>query len=55
MKPNTYSIAIHGGAGTILKSAMTSEKEEAYNSALKMALQAGESILKQTGTILMLN
>jgi beta-aspartyl-peptidase (threonine type) len=50
MKPNTYSIAIHGGAGTILKSAMTSEKEEAYNSALKMALQAGESILKQKGS-----
>ena len=27
---NKYAIAIHGGAGTILKSTMTPEKEKAY-------------------------
>ncbi|MEP7147111.1 MAG: isoaspartyl peptidase/L-asparaginase [bacterium] len=34
-------IAIHGGAGTILKSLMTPEKEAAYTKALKEALMAG--------------
>jgi beta-aspartyl-peptidase (threonine type) len=41
------SIAIHGGAGTILKSSMTPEKETAYKSALKNALDAGYEILKK--------
>ena len=41
-----FSIAIHGGAGTILKSNMTPEKEAAYNNALKIALDAGYEVLK---------
>ncbi len=41
------SIAIHGGAGTILKSSMTPEKELAYRNALQKALDAGYSILEQ--------
>jgi beta-aspartyl-peptidase (threonine type) len=41
-----YAIAIHGGAGTILKSTMTPEKELAYKSALQDAISAGENILK---------
>ena len=32
-----FSIAIHGGAGTILRSTMTPEKEKAYQEALKEA------------------
>ena len=40
------SIAIHGGAGTILKSSMTPEKEAAYKNALKIALDAGYEVLK---------
>ncbi len=47
-----YAIAIHGGAGTILKSTMTSEKELAYNTALKDAIEAGEAILKYGGAAL---
>jgi len=47
---NKYAIAIHGGAGTILKSTMTPEKEHAYKSALQDAINAGESILKQGGS-----
>ncbi|MCX6275463.1 MAG: isoaspartyl peptidase/L-asparaginase [Bacteroidetes bacterium] len=40
-----FTIAIHGGAGTILKSSMTIEKENAYNSALQEALETGFQIL----------
>jgi beta-aspartyl-peptidase (threonine type) len=52
MQQNNYSIAIHGGAGTILKSEMTIEKELAYKQALQTALSAGEIILKQKGNAL---
>jgi len=38
---NKLSIAIHGGAGTILKSSMTPEKETAYKNALQSALDVG--------------
>ena len=31
---HTFSIAIHGGAGTILKSEITPELEEAYHTGL---------------------
>ncbi len=39
------SIAIHGGAGTILKSAMTPEKESDYSRALQDALDEGYELL----------
>jgi len=45
-----FALAIHGGAGTILKSQMTKEKESAYNSALLESIQAGEKILKNGGS-----
>jgi beta-aspartyl-peptidase (threonine type) len=47
-----YAIAIHGGAGTILKSSMTVEKESAYKKALQDAIHAGEHILKSGGSSL---
>ncbi|MFT4642748.1 MAG: beta-aspartyl-peptidase (threonine type) [Candidatus Azotimanducaceae bacterium] len=47
---NTFSIAIHGGAGTLVKGMMTPEKELAYRSALKKALDAGYKILKNGGS-----
>jgi len=43
------SIAIHGGAGTLVKGMMTPEKEIAYKNALKVALDKGYSILKNGG------
>lgn len=43
----TYTLTIHGGAGTILRGDMTPEKEEAYRSALDHALQAGYSLLEK--------
>lgn len=45
-----YAIAIHGGAGTILQSTMTPEKELAYKNGLKDAIEAGETILKNGGS-----
>ena len=36
-----YVLVIHGGAGTILKSSMTDEKENAYKAKLTEALKAG--------------
>lgn len=47
---NNFSIAIHGGAGTILKKDMTSEKEVMYKKILKEALDAGIKILEKKGS-----
>lgn len=47
-----YVLVIHGGAGTILKSEMTPEKEKAYTDALNTALEKGEAILKAGGSAL---
>jgi len=49
---SNYSIAIHGGAGTLIKGKMTLEKEKAYRSTLKLALEEGFSILKKKGSAL---
>lgn len=46
----TYSLAIHGGAGTILKENITPEQEAAYHDALACALEAGEAILREGGS-----
>ena len=47
---NRFSIAIHGGAGTLVKGMMTPKKEKAYKTALKNALESGYKILEQGGT-----
>lgn len=47
---NTFSIAIHGGAGTLVKGMMTPRKETAYKKALQESLDKGFSILEQGGT-----
>lgn len=41
-----YIMVIHGGAGTILKSKMTPEKEAAYVAALTEALEVGYAVIK---------
>ncbi|MDR2283407.1 MAG: isoaspartyl peptidase/L-asparaginase [Sphingobacterium sp.] len=43
-------LVIHGGAGTILKSKMTPQKEKAYTDALRASLLAGYDILKTGGS-----
>ena len=45
-----FSLVIHGGAGTILKSDMTPELEKAYIKGLDDALNAGYAVLEQGGT-----
>ncbi|MCB0584396.1 MAG: isoaspartyl peptidase/L-asparaginase [Phaeodactylibacter sp.] len=50
--PKTYSLAIHGGAGTIMRSEMAADKEEAHRQALLKALKAGEIILRAGGSAL---
>lgn len=43
-------LAIHGGAGTILRSTMTAELQQQYEQGLQDALQAGYSVLQNGGT-----
>lgn len=45
-----YALAIHGGAGTILKEDITPELEDAYRKALQHALDAGFSVLENGGS-----
>jgi len=47
-----FVLVIHGGAGTILKSQMTPEKEKAYQQGLNDALQKGYEVLSKGGTAL---
>lgn len=46
------ALAIHGGAGTILRSSMTAELEAEYREGLENALQAGWSVLDAGGSSL---
>lgn len=45
-----FGIAIHGGAGTILRSSLTPEKEKLYKDALGAALAAGYRVLQDGGS-----
>lgn len=45
-------IAIHGGAGTILRSSMTPEREKIYSDALRTALRRGYEVLQKKGSAL---
>jgi len=45
-----FSIAIHGGAGTILKEDMTPALEKAYEKGLQTALDAGYGVLEEGGS-----
>ena len=46
------ALAIHGGAGTILRSSMTPELEAEYRGGLESALKVGWEILSKTGSAL---
>lgn len=45
-----YTLALHGGAGTILKQDMTPDLEAAYLAGLEDALKAGYAVLQEGGT-----
>ena len=44
-----WSLAIHGGAGTLTRDAMTPEREAEYEAALQAALDAGAAVLRDGG------
>jgi beta-aspartyl-peptidase (threonine type) len=45
-----WSIAIHGGAGTLNRNAMTPQKRAEYEAALQVALDAGAKVLADGGS-----
>lgn len=47
-----HAIAIHGGAGTLVKGLMTLQLEKKYKEALKLALDAGELLLQSGASAL---
>ena len=49
---STFSIAIHGGAGTIQQKDMTFEKQQKLESTLKLSIETGIEILKNGGSAL---
>jgi len=46
IRMKTFSIAIHGGAGTLVKGMMTPKLEAQYKAALQLALDAGYNVLE---------
>ncbi|MFN3864038.1 MAG: isoaspartyl peptidase/L-asparaginase family protein [Erythrobacter sp.] len=48
--PPRWSLAIHGGAGTLDPAQMTPEKRAQYEAALQQALDAGVTVLSQGGS-----
>ena len=46
----SWSIAIHGGAGTMDRERMTPEQQAEYKAALQNALDAGAEVLRNGGT-----
>lgn len=48
----SYSLAIHGGAGTILKENLTPDLEARYRAGLDRTLEAGRSVLETGGSAL---
>lgn len=49
---NKIALAIHGGAGTILRSKMTAELEAEYRAGLQAALETGWKVLNSGGSSL---
>jgi beta-aspartyl-peptidase (threonine type) len=45
-------IAIHGGAGTLMRDALSAEREHAYHVALEHVLLGGQRILEESGSAL---
>lgn len=52
MSQGLFSIAIHGGAGTIGRDRITPEEDAAYRTALAGPLEAGAAVLRAGGSAL---
>ncbi len=51
-RDSPIAIAVHGGAGTLVRAEMTPELEAAYRAALETALRAGHAVLAEGGSAL---
>ncbi|AVP96113.1 hypothetical protein C7S18_02395 [Ahniella affigens] len=51
-RPAPIALAIHGGAGTLLRAEMSAEQEQQYRAVLGQALDAGYAVLKSGGASL---
>jgi L-asparaginase / beta-aspartyl-peptidase len=49
---DNFTLAVHGGAGTILRNRMTPQREAAYHAGLRRALDAGRGVLADGGAAL---
>lgn len=49
-KSQTFGLAMHGGAGIILKKNMSDEKEASYRKAIDFALETGYAVLEKGGS-----
>jgi beta-aspartyl-peptidase (threonine type) len=47
-----WALAIHGGAGSIERGSLSSEREQAYRAAMTAALEAGAAVLQRGGSSL---
>ncbi len=47
--PQSWSFAIHGGAGVLERARMTPEQQAEYKAALQIALDAGSKVLREGG------
>jgi beta-aspartyl-peptidase (threonine type) len=52
MSKSHFGLVIHGGAGTMDRSTMTPEREQAYRAALEQSLKAGFVLLQRGGSSL---
>jgi beta-aspartyl-peptidase (threonine type) len=52
VEPMKFGMVIHGGAGTIERSQMTAENEEAHRAGLEQSLKAGYEVLERGGSSL---
>jgi L-asparaginase / beta-aspartyl-peptidase len=52
MMDKGWSIAVHGGAGTMSREAMTGERQAEYEAALAGAIEAGAAVLEAGGSAL---
>src|SRR5207244_4792449 len=52
IKENKIGLVVHGGAGTMERGKMTSEKEREYRAGIENALRAGWEILQRGGSSL---
>ena len=48
----SYALALHGGAGTVLRNLMTPDLAGVYDTALRACVEAGEAVLRSDGSAL---